>query len=148
DQTSPDREEAGGTARRRPARSRDGATALWEAWQAPPESGPDPAAAFAPRWLSPRSAELLVGEHGTLRLLLDDKVYDGVFAVRALPATCPGRYISLRRADADGLEHELGIVRDLAEWPGPARALLEESLLRRYFVRVITAVEGIELKHG
>ena len=79
---------------------------------------------------------------------MDDALYDGVFAVRALPATCPDRFVSLRYADADGQEHEVGMARALADWPAEDRALLEEALRRRYFVRVITGIASIELKYG
>jgi hypothetical protein len=40
------------------------------------------------------------------------------------------------------------MVRDLADWPAEARDLLEQGLLRRYFVRIITDLEGIELSYG
>jgi len=40
------------------------------------------------------------------------------------------------------------LVRDLADWPAEDRALLEQTLARHYFVRVITAIDSIELKYG
>ena len=103
---------------------------------------------FAPRWLTPAETRLQFGDRHTLQAAVGTALYDGVFAVRALPATAPEKYISLRYADGEGEEHEVGLVRDLSEWPAEARAVLEQALARRYFVRVITAIEGIELKHG
>ncbi len=103
---------------------------------------------FAPRWLTPAETRLQFGDRDTLQAAVGTALYDGVFAVRALPATAPEQYISLRYADGEGEEHEVGLVRDLAEWPAEAREVLEQALARRYFVRVITAIEGIELKHG
>jgi ATP-binding cassette subfamily B protein len=105
-------------------------------------------AAFAPRWLTPHDTRVRFGQHHCLEVVVGEEVYGGVFAVRALPATWRDRYISLRYADADGQEHEVGLVRDLTEWPADVRALLEQALLRRYFIRRITAVEDIELKYG
>ena len=42
------------------------------------------------------------------------------------PEDCVGPLLSL-------------LVRDLSEWPAEARAVLEQALARRYFVRVIAA---------
>ena len=61
---------------------------------------------------------------------LGEEVYYGVFAVRALPATSPDQFISLRYADAEGQDHEVGMVRDLTDWPGPSRGLVEQALAR------------------
>jgi ATP-binding cassette subfamily B protein len=122
--------------------------ALWEAWRTGAEAGWAEAPAFAPRWLRPADTRLLQGEHDTLRVEWGEEAHDGVFAVRALPATCPEEFLSLRWDDADGLEHEIGLVSHLAEWPAAARALLEGALARRYFLRRVTAVEAIGSAYG
>jgi ATP-binding cassette, subfamily B, bacterial len=103
---------------------------------------------LAPRWLTPEETRLQRGERDTLQAAVGEALYDGLFAVRALPATCPDQFISLRYADDDGQEHEVGLLRDLADWPADDRALLEQALARRYFVRVITAIDSIESKYG
>jgi len=103
---------------------------------------------FGLRWLKPEETRLQRGECDTLQAAVGEELYDGLFAVRALPATCPDQFISLRYADEDGQEHEIGLVRDLAEWPVYHRSLLEQALARRYFVRVITAIDCIESKYG
>jgi ATP-binding cassette subfamily B protein len=113
-----------------------------------PTGAPSENARCAPRWLEPQHTRFRVGDHGCLQVTVEEETYSGVYAVRALPATDPERYISLRYADADGQDHEVGMVRDLAESPPGVRALLEEALARRYFIRRISAVEGIELEHG
>jgi ATP-binding cassette subfamily B protein len=139
---------------RRPPRSprstpgRSSVVGSWEAWSKGVTDRPAGVAGFALRWLSPSDTRIRLGNYAALEVALDGAVYGGVFAIRALPATCPERFISLRYADADGQEHEIGLVGDLADWPGGARRLLEEALARRYFLRRITAVEGIELKYG
>jgi hypothetical protein len=129
------------------ASTRPSAAAAWEAWNGDSVARLE-AAPFAPRWLHPRDTHLRVCKHGTLQLMHGEHVYDGVFAVCALPATQPGRYLSLRHADEEGHESEIGMVRDPAEWSDEARALLEQALARRYFVRTITAIEDIELRYG
>jgi ATP-binding cassette subfamily B protein len=103
---------------------------------------------FAPRWLTPPDARLQTGEYQTLRVRFEGKTYGGVFAVRALPATWPNRFISLRYADAEGEEHEIGLIADLEEWPAAVRSLVEQALRRRYLLRRIHAVDGIEQKYG
>ncbi len=123
------------------------AAKLWEAWSAGQGSGSS-LAEFAPRWLTPRNTHLRVAERGTLQVAVGDEVHDGVFAVRALPATCPEQFVSLRYADEEGQEHEIGMVHSLSEWPADRRELLEHALRRRYFIRAITEIESIELTYG
>ncbi len=124
-----------------------------------PSSLPHPAAhaagspaeaadSFTLRWLTPAETRLQLGERDTLQAAVGDALYDGLFAVRALPATYPDQFISLRYADDDGQEHEVGLLRDLADWPAEDRILLEQALARRYFVRTITAIDAIESKYG
>jgi hypothetical protein len=103
---------------------------------------------FAPRWLNPNEAHVRKGAHGALQLTLDGEVRDGLFALRALPATYPDQFISIRCTDADGQDHEVGMIRDLNAWPAPVRTLLERALVRRYFIRRIEAVKSIEFEHG
>jgi ATP-binding cassette subfamily B protein len=103
---------------------------------------------FAPRWLPPEETRLQLGERSTLQAAVGESLYDGLFAVRALPATYPDQYISLRYADDDGQEHEVGMIRELADWSAEDRELLTQALARRYFVRTITAIDSIESKYG
>jgi ATP-binding cassette subfamily B protein len=138
---------AGGSGRRRSGQKQGRPSDEWQDAEAAGD-GQGAEASFAPRWLTPHNARMQVGEHNTLQVSVDGEVYGGVFAVRSLPATCPGRFISLRYADEEGQDYEVGLVRDLAEWPLAARALLEGALLRRYFVRVIRSVEDIALEYG
>jgi hypothetical protein len=104
--------------------------------------------AYRPRWLQPTDTRIRLGRHGTLEVATGGSEYGGVFAVRALPATWPQQFLSLRYADAEGREHEVGLVRDLADWSGEVQDLLEHSLGRRYFIRRIVGIESIELKYG
>jgi ATP-binding cassette, subfamily B, bacterial len=103
---------------------------------------------FAPRWLTPHNAAIEPGPHNTVQVRVEDEVYAGILAVRCLPVTCPEKFISLRYADAETQEHEVGIVRDLGAWPTEARELIERALARRYFIRVITGIENIKTVYG
>lgn len=106
-------------------------------------------ATFRTRWLTPDNARIHLGNHEALHVTArDNRIYGGVFAVRALPASTPDGFISLRYSDADGREHEIGMVRAIAEWSPEVRTLLADALRRRYFVREITSIESIELEHG
>jgi hypothetical protein len=98
--------------------------------------------------LTPRNACIEPGLHGTVQVEVEDRLYAGIFAVRCLPVTCPERFISLRYADAEGEEHEVGIIRDLDIWPAEARRLVERALARRYFIRRITEIESIQMAYG
>jgi ATP-binding cassette subfamily B protein len=129
-------------------RSRPRSTSSGDAWQAEEKRVDVATAPFAPRWLTPEQTRLQLGERDTLQVAVESDLYDGVFAVRALPVTCPDQFLSLRYADADGQEYEIGLIRDLAAWPDAERGLVEQALARRYFVRAITAIERIELKYG
>jgi ATP-binding cassette subfamily B protein len=104
--------------------------------------------AFGPRWLRPGEARFRVGRHGTLELVVGEEVHAGLFAVRALPATRPDEFVSVRYCDAGGREHEVGMIRNLPDWPAADRELLEQALARRYFVRRITGVTSIECRYN
>lgn len=104
---------------------------------------------FAPRWLTSDMANIHLGTHDALHVtVLNDRIYGGVFAVRAFPATHPERFISLRHEGADGREHEIGIIRNLGEWPANAQKLIKDALNRRYFIHQIERIESIQLRFG
>jgi ATP-binding cassette subfamily B protein len=124
------------------------AAARWESWEAKGEQNGEPLPEFVVRWLTPSETRLELTEQSTLRVSIGDDVYDGVFAVRALPATCPDRFISLRYTDADLQEHEIAMVHDLNAWPRATRELLDAALARRYLIRPIRAIEGMEAQYG
>lgn len=130
---------------------RESATALLDA---PSEAGAneqdnsDEPPAYLPRWLTPDNCALAIGQHGGLEATLHDETYRGVHAVRAFPATHANRYISLRYDDHDGQQHEIGIVRDLTDWPTAQRRLIDEALRRRYLLETIIGIDAIELKYG
>jgi ATP-binding cassette, subfamily B, bacterial len=102
-----------------------------------------------PRWLTPENSVVHLGSLNALHVTVkNEAIYGGVFAVRCLPVRHPRKYISLRYFDKDKHEVEVGLIRDLDEWGARTQKLVDESLLKRYFVHTITAINGIELFNG
>ncbi len=56
----------------------------------------------------------------------------------------PSQYISLRWTNEDNREQEVGLIRNLADWPEEAQELINLSLLRRYFVHRILQIRSIK----
>lgn len=101
------------------------------------------------RWLTPDVARIHLGNLRTLHVTVrEERIYGGVYAVRALPIRYPRKYISLRFVDYDKREVEVGLIRDLDEWPKEAQELVRQALLKRYFVHVIKAIRNIETFPG
>ena len=95
------------------------------------------------RWLVPRSAAVEADAQGALCVTVDEKRFQGVYAVRAFPTTYDDRFISLRRYDDSGREVELGMISALADWPRTAREAVQRSLDRRYLLRRILEIRQI-----
>jgi hypothetical protein len=111
--------------------------------QTPPGAIPDDF------WLDPWNCEFSLDELGRLKTRTEDgEVYHGVYAVRAFPASMPDRFISIRCADADGKEHEIGVIADLNVWPEDAQQLVRDALDRRYRMREIERIVRITEKHN
>jgi ATP-binding cassette, subfamily B, bacterial len=116
-----------------------------------PEQKAEPAKPpeYLPRWLTPQTANIHLGTHDALHVtVIDDRIYGGVTAIRCFPAARPDEYISLRYPDADGHEHEIGIIERISDWTAEVQKLIYDALDRRYFVHEIKAIESIELKFG
>jgi len=75
-------------------------------------------------------------------------LHRGIFAVQCFPATRPHEFISLRTWNADGKEQELGLIRDLNDWPAESQALVRQALERRSLQRRIEAIDSITLEYG
>jgi ATP-binding cassette subfamily B protein len=104
---------------------------------------------FHPRWLSPDRVRIHLCEQGALHVTIEgERPYGGVFAVRCLPVKYPTQYLSLRYLDEHKREVEVGLIRDIADWPADVQALIEGSLCKRFFVHSITAVRSIENVQG
>jgi ATP-binding cassette subfamily B protein len=141
------RDRRNGSDRRSPS-SRKVLSETWAAWQGQGEACPLRDAAFGPPWLDPDICQLAAGAFEVLEACIESRVYPGLRAVQALPVTYPRGFISLRCADAEGVEQEVGMVRALEDWPAAERALLEKALAEQYFLRRITRIERIEQQYG
>jgi hypothetical protein len=101
------------------------------------------------RYLTPGQARVHLGNHGAMHVTVaGERIYGGVYAVYAFPVRHPSRYISLRHITSKGDDIEVGIIRDLEEWPPADRRLVEEALKRHYFVHTITSIEAVSWKFG
>lgn len=101
------------------------------------------------RYLTPEIARIHLGSRNALHVtVLNDRIYGGVFAEYIFAVRQPRKYVSLRYKNAKGEEIEVGIIRDLEDWPQADRALVEEALHRHYFVHTITRIHHIGWKYG
>ena len=108
-----------------------------------------PAADQEVPWLAPATTHFTQGPLSTLQLsVAGQEPVDGVFVVCAFPTNAMDRYLSLRVWEADGDDREIGMIRDLAEWPQLQRELVEERVRRRYLFRRISAINSLDLHHG
>ena len=100
-------------------------------------------------WLLPTNVSFRYGEHHRLECWVENECLGkSVFAVRALPASYPNEFISVRGIDADGEEVELGMIRNLGDWSLADREKIDVSLDRRYLLREIKYINSINLKFG
>jgi hypothetical protein len=100
------------------------------------------------RFLSPETCHIHLGTHDAFHVTVEnDRIYGGVYAAHAFPVAYPEGYISLVHVGGEE-EVEIGIIRDLAEFPEPAVRLVREALARRYFVHAIMRIRHIGWEYG
>jgi ATP-binding cassette, subfamily B, bacterial len=121
----------------------------------PPELTPDavtgmtPITGHKPRWLSPEFVKIHLGNNNALHCTVqNERIYNGMFALRCMPVRHPEKYISLRWFNSENREQEIGLIRDLSQWPVEAQSLIRESLARRYHIHTINEVEAIRHEHN
>ena len=108
-----------------------------------------PIGSHRPRWLEPEFAKIHLGNRNVLHVtVLNERIYHGVYAMRCMPVRHPTRYISLRYVDTEDRDQEVGLIRDLNQWPDTVQALIGENLLRRYFIHTIQRIHSMELSHN
>jgi ATP-binding cassette subfamily B protein len=95
------------------------------------------------QWLDPASTEIRPADREEICVMRDGQTFEGVHALRTFPARHPLEYISLRRRDADGRDRELGLIRDLVDWPPAAQQAVRRSLDRRYLLRPIREIKQV-----
>ncbi len=100
-------------------------------------------------WLDPAAHRFVRGAHGRIELWQgDERLAAGVFVVATFPATRPEEYLSVRGWDDDGEERELGLIRQLADWPVADQAIVGEAVARRTLVRSIRRIHDLRLARG
>ncbi|MDA0812423.1 MAG: DUF1854 domain-containing protein [Verrucomicrobia bacterium] len=100
------------------------------------------------RWLDP-TIDCFIEIDGELCLVVPEKDEPiRVFPVRTFPASQPWSYLSLRTWSKDGDDAELGMIRELQDWPEATRAYIRAALRRRYLLRPVHRVHSAELAHG
>ncbi len=112
-------------------------------------ANPDDRDRTVARYLGPGDCRVHLGEHGALSAtILGEGTYGGVYAAYIFPVAYPAKYISLIQSREDGAGVELGVIKDLEQFPPDQAKLIREALDRRYFVHKITKIHDIGWKHG
>lgn len=100
------------------------------------------------RYLTPDMCRIHLGNLSTLHVtVMNEAIYGGVYAACAFPVAYPSQYISLIHSTGKK-DVEIGIIRDLEEFPPEAVRLVREALRRRYFVHTITRINSVEDKYN
>jgi hypothetical protein len=80
---------------------------------------------------------------------MNERIYGGVYAAYAFPVAHPQGYVSLIHCvEEDKQEIEIGVIRDLSEFPAEQADLVRTALARRYFIHNIQAINHIGWKYG
>jgi len=115
----------------------------------PKQPEPDPIDPTHLRFLTPDMCRIHLGTHGALHVTVkNERIYGGVFAVFAFPVAYSQGYVSLVYSPRDDEEIEIGIIKNLNDFPPADAALVREALNRRYFVHTITHIRHIGWKYG
>jgi hypothetical protein len=104
-------------------------------------------------WLTPDQVCFKTGPLGQLKPQtshpgLSGLIHGTAFVVRTFPASHPNEYLSVRGWNDQGDEVELGVIRDLAQWPKDQQIAIERTLRKRYLLRKIHRVYKVDLRHG
>ncbi len=101
------------------------------------------------RFLTPETCKIHLGTHGAMHVTIPgEAIYGGVIAAYAFPVAYPEGYISLIHTGGKGEEMEIGIIRDLNDFPPEQAELVRQALRRRYFVHTIEKIRRIGWKYG
>jgi len=115
----------------------------------PPASSSAGSASTSVRFLTPEMCRIHLGSHGALHVTVkNERIYGGVYAAYAFPVAYPEGYISLIHAGGEIPEMEIGIIRDLKDFPDADAELVREALRRRYFIHTITEITRVRWRYG
>jgi ABC-type multidrug transport system ATPase subunit len=101
-------------------------------------------------WLDPHEYRFVRDEFDQPRLQQRDQDEAGqaVYVVRTFPASQPEQYLSVRRWDRQGDDVEIGLIRDLAQWPESCQQIVREAMDRHYLLRPLNRIHRITLAAG
>jgi hypothetical protein len=101
------------------------------------------------RYLAPDMCKIHLGSHGALHVTVkNERIYGGVYAAYAFPVAYPNGYISLLHTVKEGNDIEIGVIRDLGDFPPADADLVRQALKRRYFIHTIRRIKEIGWKYG
>lgn len=109
-------------------------------------SGPRPTEL---RFVTPDMCVIHLGSHGALHVTVaNERIYGGVYAAYDFPVHHDERYISLIQSRGKGEDVEIGIIRDLSQFPADQTELIREALARRYFMHTVTRINRMGWEYG
>ena len=119
------------------------------------ENGARPAVVAAPvpdrtqiRFLTPENCRIHLGNLGVLHVTMKSEgIYGGIYTAYAFPVAYPNGFISIVQT-AGEQDTELGVIRDLAEFPESDAALIRQALNRRYFIHTVTSLRSIVMQYN
>ncbi len=100
------------------------------------------------RWLEPAEVSLTTGELGLLHCKVGSQLFRGVQAVRLFPVSHPERFISLHCIGDSDKPAEIGVIRDLRQFPPAAAGLIRAVLGRHYYEQAISDIFSVECEFG
>jgi ATP-binding cassette, subfamily B, bacterial len=100
------------------------------------------------RFLTPENCRIHLGNLGALHVTVKGEgIYGGIFTAYAFPVAYPSKYISIVQTDEDQ-DTEVGVIRDLDEFPESDASLVRQALSRRYFIHNVTRLKSIEMQYN
>ena len=100
------------------------------------------------RYLTPDMCRIHLGNLSALHVtVINEGIYGGVYAAYAFPVEYPDQYISMLQSTGEK-DVEVGVIRDLNDFPPEAAVLVRQALARRYFVHTITGINHVGWKYG
>jgi ABC-type multidrug transport system ATPase subunit len=101
-------------------------------------------------WLDPHECRFVWDELDQPRLQRREQEGPGqtVYVVRTFPASHPEQYLSVRSWDPQGDDVEVGLIRDLAQWPESCQEVVRDALNRHYLLRSLDRIHRITLAAG
>ncbi|HUW33609.1 MAG TPA: DUF1854 domain-containing protein [Planctomycetota bacterium] len=101
------------------------------------------------RFLTPDMCTIHLGTFGALHVTVkNEAIYGGVYAAYAFPVAHSNEYISLLQRMPEGEDQEVGVIRNLDEFPPEQADLVRHALARRYFIHTIIRIDEVGMKYG